>query len=125
MSWRMGNEPLLQSAIMGLSWVPILLGDKVSMRALKLMADYQCFPLWEISPGAVGNVDPASLAISSNLIARLNEWAARFDSTLDLDDPMNSGFPSDAAEREFATDGRDLCRALQVELGDGYLITHS
>lgn len=94
------------------------------MRIIKLMADYQCFPLWENSPGVVGNVDPASLPISSNLTERLNDWASRFDTTLNSDCPMSSGFLSDTEERKFINDGRYLCQALQAELGDGYLVTY-
>jgi len=37
------------------------------VRIIKLMADYQCFPLWEASPGKVGNVDPNTLPISEGL----------------------------------------------------------
>lgn len=80
------------------------------------------FPLWESSKGELGNVDPSSLPISSDLIARLNAWAARFDQTLNLDDPMNSGFESDEMEEEFAEAGRSLCLALQKELGSAYTV---
>lgn len=94
------------------------------MRALKLMADYQSFPLWESSPGAFGNIDPASLPISAELISRLSEWAEKYDKTLDLDDPMNSGFSSEQVEHAFFEEGRGICHALQSELGEDYKVSY-
>lgn len=57
------------------------------MRVIKLMADYQCFPLWEASPGAVGNIDPKDLPISLSLQRELMVWAEKFDATLNMQDP--------------------------------------
>ncbi|MDX0559430.1 hypothetical protein GOC96_16000 [Sinorhizobium medicae] len=94
------------------------------MKALKLMADYHCHPLWEDGGDIVGNVDPASLPISEDLIRRLNSWSAKFDATLDLSDPTNSGFASEALASAFVGEGLALCRALQAELGDGYLVRY-
>lgn len=92
------------------------------MRTLKLMADYECFPIWEASPGEIGNVDPASLPISPALVSRLDAWAAAFDETLNQDDPVRSGFPSRTAEEEFRAEQQELCEALQTELGAAYVI---
>lgn len=41
------------------------------MKTIKLMADYDCFPLWKSSPGEVGNIDPEDLPISYDLKAYL------------------------------------------------------
>jgi hypothetical protein len=57
------------------------------MRTIKVMADYQCFPLWEASPGEVGNIDPDDLPISHILKERLAAWARAFDATLSMDYP--------------------------------------
>lgn len=92
------------------------------MRTIKLMADYQCFPLWKASPGEVGNIDPGSLPISSNLKARLLQWARDFDATLKLDDPASSGFQSEAAKIEFQRVGKELGRQLQSELGADFIV---
>jgi hypothetical protein len=94
------------------------------MRYLKLMADYHCFPLWENSSDLVGNVDPASFPISENLISKLNEWAEIFNATLNLDDPVQSGFSSEKLKDEFHVKGRDLCLFLQSELGSDYSINY-
>lgn len=94
------------------------------MRYLKLMPDYQCSPLWESSSDLLGNVDPASLPISENLTSKLNEWAEIFDATLNLDDPVQSGFSSEKLKDEFHDKGRDLCLLLQSELGSDYSINY-
>lgn len=95
------------------------------MRAIKLMADYQCFPLWEASPGEVGNIDPNELPISQDLKARLSNWARQYDETLNMDYPPDSGFESAGAEAEFKQEGLRLAEQLRVELGPEYEIrTH-
>ncbi|HRD27731.1 MAG TPA: hypothetical protein PLO65_05470 [Caulobacter sp.] len=90
------------------------------MRSLRLMADYQCFPLWEASPGLVGNVDPATLPLSADLRADLLAWAAAFDATLDLDDPARSGFTEAASRARFRLEGESLGQRLREELGPGW-----
>ena len=94
------------------------------MRYLKLMADYHCFPLWENSSDLVGNVDPASIPISENLTSKLNEWAEIFDATLNLNDPVRSGFAAEKLKIEFHDKGHDLCLSLKSELGDNYSVIY-
>ena len=90
---------------------------------IKLMADYQCYPLWEASPGAVGNIEPSELPISCLLKDRLMTCAAKFDATLDMDDPANSGFESERAAEAFRNEGDALVEQLQNELGAAYVVT--
>lgn len=87
------------------------------MRVIKLMADYQCFPLWETSPGQVGNIDPKDLPISHELKMQLLAWAQIYDETLNMDDPTCSGFQSDEDEIEFKRVGNELGERLKAELG--------
>ncbi|AUT64907.1 hypothetical protein [Paraburkholderia terrae] len=93
------------------------------MRKIKLMADYQCFPLWEASPGVVGNINPQDLPISSLLKQKLMTWAATFDATLNMNDPASSGFENEQAANEFRLEGETLARSLQNELGAAYVVT--
>jgi hypothetical protein len=86
------------------------------------MADYGCFPLWEASPGEVGNIDPDSLPISTPLKVDLGRWAASYEKTLKPDDPVSSGFVSDQEEERFKQEGRSLQWRLQEELGSSYLV---
>lgn len=92
------------------------------MRAIRLMADYQCFPLWEASPGVVGNIAPEDLPISERLRQDLAQWAECYDSTLDLSNPAESGFRSDSAREEFRRKGRELAERLRNELGKGFTV---
>jgi hypothetical protein len=93
------------------------------MRTIKLMADYQCFPLWEASPGIVGNIDPEDLPISSSLQQRLMAWAEKYTATLDMDDPPCSGFESEQEASEFRQEGEVLVQCLREELGVSYAVT--
>lgn len=92
------------------------------MRTIKLMADYQCFPLWEASPGEVGNIDPEGLPISEDLKAKLADWARQYDETLNMDYPPDSGFESAEAEAQFKQEGCRLADQLRMELGPEYEI---
>jgi hypothetical protein len=87
------------------------------MRKIKLMADYDCFPLWEADAGRAGDLDPNVLPISQVLKERLLRWASTFDATLDRDDPRLSGFATPAEKITFSTEGVVLGADLQEELG--------
>lgn len=93
------------------------------MKYIKLMADYGCFPLWENSSTNVGNIDPNALPISDSLKEDLYEWSLRYDETLNKDDPLQSGFLSDADEQSFNRDGLAILEKLQSELGENYNVT--
>jgi len=86
------------------------------------MTDYQCFPLWEASPGVVGNINPQDLPISTSLREALLAWAAKYDATLNMADPLSSGFDSRQAASEFREEGDALAQRLQKELGENYTI---
>ena len=93
------------------------------MRIIKLMPDYGCFPLWEASPDAVGNIDPNTLPISASLVSELDNWAAQYDATLDQENPLQSGFASIEEEHRFAEVGRGLCTKIQKELGRDFEVS--
>ena len=86
------------------------------------MPEYGAWPIWEDE--AVGNVNPDSLPVSAELRARLLRWAGDYDSTLDPDDPSDSGFPSDGVAEAHDREGRELSRALAEELGAGYSVRY-
>jgi len=92
------------------------------MRTIKLMPDYESYPLWEASPGATGNIDPSDLPISQSLTDRLLKWADAFDATLNRDDPASSGFPDDDSKAAFSDEGRELEALLKAELGADYSV---
>ena len=92
-------------------------------RPIRLMPDYQCFPIWEPG-GAPYNVDPATLPITPELAEDLLTWADDFDRTLNTDNPISSGFPTEAAEADFRARGELLAARLASELGDGFQVTY-
>ncbi|MHA6820567.1 hypothetical protein [Ralstonia pseudosolanacearum] len=87
------------------------------------MADYQCHPLWDLSTGAYGDIDPSTLPITEGLKQKLIDWAASFDEALDMEDPANSGFKSVEVEAAFRVQGIQLAEQLQKELGAGFLVS--
>ncbi len=93
-------------------------------RAIRLLADYDCWPLWEASPGRVDNIDPAHLPISEALGRDLAAWADRFDAILNRDDPAASGFDSPEQAAVFTADGVALAARLRLELGRGWSVEH-
>lgn len=86
--------------------------------ALKLMADYECWPLWDTSEGEFENVDPATLDIPGDLIRRLAAWAEAFDATLNRDDPGRSGFTNSRQHEAFEMEGVALWWQLQIVFPD-------
>lgn len=91
---------------------------------IKLMADYESWPLWWAGDADPGNIDPHTLPLSSATIARLEAWADAFDATLNQDDPASSDFPSDAAFEAFEAEGRALWLLLREELAPEYQVLY-
>lgn len=88
------------------------------MLKLRLMADYNCHPLWD-EGASVGNVDPGDLLISAELKRDLVAWAHAYDATLCSEDPRMSGFRTPEEEQRFESEGAELWRRLRLELGSG------
>ena len=93
------------------------------MKKIKLMADYQCHPLWDKTPGNYGDINPYSLPISENLKQQLVEWAHAYDATLNILDPARSGFKDLDSKVEFTKIGHEIAEKLQSELGPEFIIT--
>jgi hypothetical protein len=85
---------------------------------MKVMADYDCYPIWSSDEDGYRNLDPMELAISFELQEQLLEWSQRYDSILDREDPQRSGFATGAEETSFDIQGRSLAVALRAELGE-------
>ena len=92
------------------------------MTSLKLMADYDCYPLWKASPGQVGNVNPEDLPLSTTLKADLLAWAGMYNATLNRNDPRQSGFKDEDQQEEFRKRGEELGERLNLELGPDYKV---
>ena len=92
------------------------------MRTLKLMADYDCWPLWESKPDELDNIDPRRLPISTELAADLVKWSEDHDAILNKDDPASSGFTSREAQEQWIERGATLAERLRAELGSNYAV---
>ena len=99
-------------------------GEAESMKTIKLMADYECWPLWCGPAHDPGNINPSTLPLTGETRDRLRRWADAYDATLDPDDPASSDFPSDATREAFEEEGVQLWHTLQVELGADYLVLY-
>ncbi|WP_454384776.1 hypothetical protein [Streptococcus sp. Marseille-Q7087] len=95
------------------------------MKKIKLMPDYGCFPIWGMEDDNFGNIDPYSLPISKSLAEELLEWAHKYDKTLNIDEPLNSGFENIEKENIFKYEGEKLFNKLKLELGDQYTVLYS
>jgi hypothetical protein len=89
------------------------------MTTIKVMADYECWPLWKGE-----NLDPDSLPISAYLREQLAAWAERYDETLLDEYPPDSGFSSESEAEKFVDDGRELAQMLALELGNEFAVTY-
>ncbi|XKM13049.1 hypothetical protein RCS94_08445 [Orbaceae bacterium ac157xtp] len=94
------------------------------MKKIKLMADHECYPLWFDSDNEVGNINPETLPISNLLKKELNKWSDEYDNTLNMDDPLNSGFTTVDEEISFKEKGQNLRGKLQMELGNDYEVIY-
>lgn len=83
---------------------------------IKLMADYDCWPLWGLS--AVGNIDPDTLPLSETTKEALAKWAQGYNKTLNRADPIKSGFETPEEASAFNLEGWRLWECLQSELSE-------
>jgi hypothetical protein len=94
-------------------------------KKLKLMADYQCHPIWiAAEEGGFKNINPATLPLTQKTIERLQEWSNIYNSSLNLEDPHNSGFLNDQETTDFELEGILLWRRLREELGYDYEVSY-
>ena len=83
-------------------------------RAIVVMADYACDPLWAHDPDLSGPIAPTDLALSDALVADLQAWAAAYSSSLNLDDPASPHWSEDQY-RAHQAEGLLLARRLKRE----------
>jgi hypothetical protein len=86
-------------------------------KRVKVMADYQCDPLWALDEERYGCFAPDLIGLSRELTADLNAWAVAYDTSLNLDDPA-SPIWTDAEYATHAAEGRRLAGRLKRERPD-------
>lgn len=95
------------------------------VRRFKLMADYECWPVWDMSDGGYLNTDPRELGLDTGLTERLEAWAELYDKQLNHEDPAASGFATDDARRAFDEAGVLLWWQFQLALPDAEIFYFS
>ncbi|GGJ06302.1 hypothetical protein GCM10007978_49830 [Shewanella hanedai] len=94
------------------------------MRKIKLMTDYDCYPLWEEFSDGVDNIAPSSLPISESLATRIDAWGDEYDKTMNREDPATSGFCNEQALVAFEEEGEMLFAELKQELSEEFAVTY-
>jgi hypothetical protein len=94
------------------------------MDELRVLPDYDCFPLWLRSSDGYSNDDPASFGLSQALGDALLAWADEYDATLNRDDPASSGFKTQADLDAFVASGRELATQVAREVAGRYTVTY-
>lgn len=89
-------------------------------RRLRLAPEWECWPTWDHETG--DNLDPASLGLPDEIVARINDWDAVFQAIYDRDDPLSSRFPSAGAEAAYVAEGRAIAATLARMLPPGALV---
>ena len=93
-------------------------------RQIKLMWDYECWPLWQHDGEIFDTVDPSSFPLSEQTLARLAAWASIPDKKLtEVEYPPDMTWTEDEKKR-FEQEGLDLWKALRHELGRNYYVTY-
>jgi hypothetical protein len=93
-------------------------------RTIKIMPDYQCFPLWEADDKEFGNINPDELKISQELKTMIHDWQVMYDNTLDSGSPNNSGFKNPKDIENFEMEGRAIWTRLISELGEKFMVKY-
>jgi hypothetical protein len=64
--------------------------DPTQSKRIKVMADYDCHPLWSLDEDTYGDFPPEALGLSPELTGDLNAWAESYSASLNRDDPSES-----------------------------------
>lgn len=91
---------------------------------IKLMADYECSPLWWADVDKVGDINLDAMPLSKETIASLEKWADIYNAKLNREDPASSGFSTPEAEVSFEKEGISLWKQLQKELAPDYEVLY-
>jgi hypothetical protein len=86
-------------------------------RRVKVMADYDCHPLWTLDEGRYGDFAPESLDLSPELTRDLIAWAEAYTSSLNREDPANSRW-TEEQHKTHERAGRPLAVRLARERPD-------
>lgn len=87
---------------------------------VKLMPEYECYPIWVENKGLFDNIKPEKLPISPGLAIDIMEWSKIYEKTYNHKNPIESGFLTDIDKEFFCNRGIILKERLALELGSNY-----
>jgi len=89
-------------------------------KRIKLLAEYFAPPLWILQDGIFIPIEPDKLGLSEGLVSQLNNWAEKYNSRLNLEDPKASSFLAGEELLSFDEEGKGLWKKITSELSSGY-----
>ena len=89
-------------------------------RKIKLMAEYNYSPLWDMETADNLNLD--ELPLSSSIQKKLSNWAEIYNQIINWDNPADSHFFDAVSQDNFEREGVNIWRQLQEELSPNYQI---
>lgn len=92
-------------------------------KILRMLASYKSPPIFDIGE-EYGPAELVNLPISRDLSLGIGAWDAIYQSTFNDDYPPDSAFPSVQEKEAHVAEGRRLAQALQVELGEGFIVEY-
>lgn len=79
---------------------------------LRLAPEWQCWPLWDDATG--DNLYVYDLDLPLDLVERIDLWDSAWQQTYNGDDPRESGYKDEAAQRAYVEEGRAIAAALRA-----------
>ncbi|GCA91246.1 hypothetical protein [Microcystis aeruginosa] len=89
-------------------------------RKIKLMAEYNYSPFWDME--TADNLDLDELPLSSSIQKKLSNWAEIYNQIINWDNPADSHFFDAVSQDNFEREGVNIWRQLQEELSPNYQI---
>lgn len=85
---------------------------------IKLMPEYECYPIWISENGGIfKNIPASSLDISEKLLDEITLWDKIFEDAYDRSNPIVSGIKGDQFI-SFKKRGMEIYQKLKIELPD-------
>ena len=72
----------------------------------------------------MGDIDPDELGLSRGLAKQLDEWAARYDATLNQEYPRDPDFETPEDRQQFIDDGKTLSERVARELWPSFVVRY-
>jgi len=86
------------------------------VKRVRLMAEYNAYPLWSLETSSIGPINPDDLPLSKETLFLLQGWSKKYQTQLNIADPTNSAYFNQDELIEFENEGIRLWLKLREEL---------